>query len=212
MHTRLIHLAINVTVSKGRVAVSPTFWGSNPRVVESGPYSGFAPLAKEHDLGVAFAKTLDEKQLKAATIISARPLDVFEGPGQRGRLAKFEGLSSEDLSLEQLSALQHLVREFLGNANRSAAGEQLDAIAKAGWRKLWFAWYGPISEQSPFYYRIHGERVLIEYNLQDLNHDHAIVRDPLNDYGEDWLGTHLNEQHPSQQQVMRKLGLLPSDQ
>ena len=127
-------------------------------------------------------------------------------------MAKLEGLSSANLSLEQLSALQHLVRKFLGNANRSAAGEQLDAIAKAGWRKLWFAWYGPISEQSPFYYRIHGERVLIEYNLQDLNHDHAIVRDPLNDYGEDWLGIHLNEQHPSQQQVMRKLGLLPSDQ
>ena len=53
---------------------------------------------------------------------------------------------------------------------------------------------------------------IIKKENEKLNHDHAIVRDPLNDYGEDWLGIHLNEQHPSQQQVMRKLGLLPSDQ
>jgi len=202
------HLAINVTVSGGRIAVSPTFWGSNPRVDESGPYSGFAPLAKEHDLGLEFVRSLTEDQLEAATVLSEQPSDVFEGPGKRGSLAKLEGLSSANLSLEQLSALQHLTREFVGNGNRNAAGEHLDAIATNGWRKLWFAWHGPISGEAPFYYRIHGERVLIEYLLQDLNHDHAIVRDPANDYGEDWLGSHLTEQHPSQRQLMQKLELI----
>ena len=206
------HLALNITVSGGRVAVSPTFWGSNPRVVESGPYSGFAPLAKEHDLGLAFAKTLTNKQLEAARVLSERPIDVFEGPGQRGKLAQFAGLSSADLSLEQLSALQQLTREFVENGNKDAAGEHLDAIAAAGWRKLWFVWQGPVSADAPFYYRVHGERILIEYNLQDLNHDHAVVRDPANDYGEDWLGAHLTEQHPSSLEVRQSLGLLPADE
>ena len=54
--------------------------------------------------------------------------------------------------------------------------------------------------------------MLIEYNLQDLNHDHAVVRDPANDYGEDWLGAHLNEQHPSSLEVRQALGLLPADE
>ena len=206
------HLAINTTVSGGRVAVSPTFWGSNPRVVKSGPYSGFAPLAKEHYLGLAFAKTLTKEQLNAARVLSERPIDVFEGPGQRGKLAQYKGLSSADLSLEQLSALQHLTREFVENGNKNAAGEHLDAIAAAGWRKLWFAWQGPVSADAPFYYRVHGERILIEYNLQDLNHDHAVVRDPANDYGEDWLGAHLNEQHPSSLEVRQSLGLLPAEE
>ena len=206
------HLAINVTVSGGRIAVSPTFLGSNPRVVASGPYSGFAPLAKEHDLGLEFAKKLTKKQLEGARALSGRPSDVFEGPGQRGKLAQLVGLSSADLSLEQLSALQRLTREFVDNGNKNAAGEHLDAIAAAGWRKLWFAWQGPISGDAPFYYRIHGERILIEYNLQDLNHDHVVMRDPANDYGEDWLGVHLTENHPSQRQVRQSLGLLPVDE
>ena len=122
------------------------------------------------------------------------------------------GLSSADLSLEQLSALQHLAREFVDNGNKNAAGEHLDAIAAAGWRKLWFAWQGPISGDAPFYYRIHGERILIEYNLQDRSHDHAVVRDPANDYGEDWLGAHLTEKHPSSLEVRQSLGLLPADE
>ena len=88
----------------------------------------------------------------------------------------------------------------------------MDAIAAAGWRKLWFAWQGPISGNAPFYYRVHGERILIEYNLQDLNHDHAVVRDPANDYGEDWLGAHLTEKHPSSLEVRQSLGLLPADE
>ena len=30
----------------------------------------------------------------------------------------------------------------------------------------------------------------------------AIVRDPKNDYGEDWLGKHYKEHHPSMEQAM----------
>ena len=39
------------------------------------------------------------------------------------------------------------------------------------------------------------------------NHDHVVVRDPKNDYGEDWLAHHYKEQHPSRKEVMNKLGL-----
>ena len=65
------------------------------------------------------------------------------------------------------------------------------------------AWWGSTTGPAQrFMYRIHGPSILIEYVRQGqgsrpLNHVHAIVRDPRNDYGEDWLGKHYREQpHP----------------
>ena len=201
------HLAINVTVSDGRIGVMPGFYGSNPRVVQDGPYSGFSPLSKEHSLGLKFVNELSPEQLEIAVVSEAKPGDVIEGPGQRNSLSKYEGLQSKKLNSEQLVSLQNLVLEFVRNGNADAAGAHLDAIATAGWNNLWFSWRGPIDPKEDFYYRVHGERLLIEYNLQNPNHDHAVVRDPLNDYGENWITHHYKEEHPSQEEVMRKLGL-----
>ena len=78
----------------------------------------------------------------------------------------------------------------------------MERIAEAGWNELWFSWRGPVDPAGRFYYRVHGPRILIEYSRQDENHDHTIVRDPANDYGEDWLGQHYAEHHPSRDEVM----------
>src|SRR5262249_17901481 len=53
---------------------------------------------------------------------------------------------------------------------------------------------GPTNDfRSPFYYRIHGPRLIIEFAVQEPNHIHTIMRDPQNDYGMDWLGLHYEE-------------------
>ena len=199
------HLAINVTISRGRIALMPGFYGSNPRIVPDGPYSGFSPLAKENQLGMELVNKLSRDQLAIAVIADTRPDDVIEGPGQKGRLSIYEGLQSKKFNAEQLATLQKLVLEFVRNGNAEAASAHLDVIASAGWDNLWFSWRGPIDATDDFYYRVHGERLLIEYNLQNSNHDHAIVRDPLNDYGEDWIAHHYKEEHPTQEDVMRRL-------
>ncbi|MFZ9054107.1 MAG: DUF3500 domain-containing protein [Woeseiaceae bacterium] len=85
------------------------------------------------------------------------------------------------------------------SAHRQGLGNEIE---EAGWDKLWFSWRGPVDPKGIFYYRVHGPRVLIEYNRQDANHDHMIVRDPTNDYGEDWLGKHYKESHPSMAEAM----------
>lgn len=56
-----------------------------------------------------------------------------------------------------------------------------------------------------FYYRVHGPRILIELAWEARNHVHAIVRDPVNDYGEDWLGRHYVENHPDLTEMMEQL-------
>jgi hypothetical protein len=191
------HAAANFTISNGRVAFTPTFLGSSPMEVESGRYAGLMVLAHEGQYGIDFMTSLDSAQQKQATISDEAARDVFEGPGRRKSLEKYEGLPTRDLTEEQAHLLRRLVAEYLHNADHDAAHAQMAAIEEAGWDKLWFSWRGPVDPKGKFYYRVHGPRVLIEYNRQNANHDHMVVRDPTNDYGEDWLGKHYKEDHPS---------------
>jgi hypothetical protein len=197
------HAAANFTVSDGRIGFTPTFLGSSPMEVQSGRYAGVMALSKEGQRGIEFMKSLDTDQQKQATIADAAADDVFEGPGRRKSLEKYEGLSVSDLTQEQTRLLQLLIAEFAHNADHEAASMQMDAIREAGWDKMWFSWRGPVDVGGVFYYRVHGPRILIEYNRQNSNHDHMIIRDPSNDYGEDWLGKHYEEHHPSMEDAMK---------
>ena len=198
-------LAINVTVHENSLSVLPGFYGSSPRVVEAGPYAGYSALGAERELGLALLGSLDKAQRTSAVISGEKPGDVIEGPGRRGSLEEYEGLQAGRLSSAQLELLQLLVGEYLRNASASSAADQLDAIAAAGWRNVWFSWRGPTDGMGEFYYRVHGPRILIEYNLVNDNHDHSVVRDPLNDYGEDWLGYHYKESHPTMDEARATL-------
>ena len=189
------HGAANFTVSDGRVGMTPTFVGSSPMVVESGTYTGWSVLSHEGSRGVELMESLSESQQRAALIGDENPQDIFEGPGRRASLKEYEGLKTDELSVGQMRLLQALVAEYVRNADFDAAKAQLDLIGANGWEDLWFSWRGPVDLNGEFYYRIHGPRVLIEYNRQNPNHDHAIIRDPQNDYGEDWLAHHYEEYH-----------------
>jgi len=190
------HAAANFTISDGRIAFTPTFLGSNPMEVQSGRYAGLKALAHEGDVGIALMRSLDAGQQRKALVADSAARDVFEGPGRRQSLGDYEGIAAKELTAEQMHLLHRVVEEYLHNADHDSAHAQLDAIRDAGWDKVWFSWRGPVDPDGRFYYRVHGPRILIEYNRQNANHDHMIVRDPTNDYGEDWLGKHYEEHHP----------------
>ncbi|HSG97457.1 MAG TPA: DUF3500 domain-containing protein [Woeseiaceae bacterium] len=195
------HAAANFTISDGRLGFTPTFLGSSPMEIRAGRYAGLMALAHEGQRGISFMRSLDGEQQKQATIAAEAASDVFEGPGRRASLKTYEGLSVKGLSDNQKHLLHRLIAEFLHNADHDAAHAQMQAIRQAGWDKLWFSWRGPVDPDGEFYYRVHGPRILIEYNRQDANHDHMIVRDPANDYGEDWLGRHYKEHHPTMEEA-----------
>jgi hypothetical protein len=196
------HAAANFTISNGRVAFTPTFLGSSPMEIQEGRYAGLMALAHEGQRGIELMNSLTATQRDEATIAAEAAGDVFAGPGRRSSLEAYEGLPAKELSKEQMHLLRRLVDEYLHNADHDAAHAQLAAIDEAGWDKLWFSWRGPVDPAGMFYYRVHGPRILIEYNRQDANHDHMIVRDPVNDYGEDWLGRHYKEHHPGMAESM----------
>ena len=196
------HAAVNFTVSNGRVGFTPTFLGSHPMVVQSGKHAGLMVLPQEGQRGIELMQALNSEQQGVAKIADEKPRDVVEGPGRRASLSEFEGLKASQLSASQMNLLKVLVAEYVGNSDFDAAAAQMALIEASGWSELWFSWRGPVDPAGRFYYRVHGPRILIEYSRQDENHDHTIVRDPKNDYGEDWLGKHYEEHHPSMKEAM----------
>jgi len=196
------HVGANFTVAGDRVGLTPTFLGSNPRKLSSGNYAGWMPMPHEGDRGIELMRSLTPEQRDIATITGELPADIFEGPGLRATLEAQEGIRASALSVRQMRLLRVLIREYLANLDFDASDAQLAAIDEAGAEDLWFSWRGPVDPNGRFYYRVHGPRVLIEYNRQDANHDHSIVRDPRNDYGEEWLERHYREYHPTLQEVL----------
>ena len=196
------HFAVNFTVSDGRVGFTPMFVGSSPSTIETGPYAGWMALPHEARRGIDLMVSLTGAQQKAATIDEVVADDVFEGPGRRASLANYEGLKSDELSAAQMTLLRALIIEYVGNVDFDSAAAQLDLIGAAGWDELWFSWRGPVDLHGAFYFRVHGPRLLIEYNRQIPTHDHSVMRDPINDYGEDWLEHHYKEYHPSMEEAI----------
>ena len=73
-------------------------------------------------------------------------------------------------------------------------------IEQAGIDQLHFSWSG-IEAGKPYYYRIHGPTILIEFDNSyppgrrqgPVNHIHTVWRDTGRDYGEDLLRKHYAE-------------------
>lgn len=196
------HLAANFTVVDGRVAFTPLFLGAAPQTVDSGPYAGWSVLQHEIDRGFAMAASLNEEQRRQAVIADAVTSDLFTGRGRKDSLAAPIGLPASQLDARQQAQLWGLIREFVGDATDEAAAAQMESIRADGLERLHLAWWGPTDDPAQrFMYRIHGPSILIEYARESNtrgtggpgNHVHAIVRDPRNDYGEDWLGKHYTE-------------------
>jgi hypothetical protein len=136
------HFAVNFTVSDGRVGFTPMFLGSNPTTIEAGPYAGWMAMPHEGRRGIDLMLSLTEVQQKAATIADMVADDVFEGPGRRASLAKYEGLKADELSVAQMALLRALVNEYVGNVDFDSASAQLALIDETGWDELWFSWRG----------------------------------------------------------------------
>lgn len=199
------HLALNFALAGKEVACTPTFMGSDPHEVRDGLYAGWRVLGAEDDKGLALMKSLTEAQRRKAMLTTNAPADVITGPGRDKALQRFEGLRYAELDSRQKALLASLVEEYVHNYRHDLAHEQLDRIQRAGWDNIYFGWAGPIGPSAPYYYRVHGPTLLIEFDNNHppgrgdgpINHIHSVFRDPQNDYGEDLLKRHYEQSHNS---------------
>jgi hypothetical protein len=195
------HMAAMFTVAGDRTAFTPMFTGSQPLQIPSGIHAGWQVLPQDAARASELLAALSADQQRVAIIGTSAPGDVLAGPGRQASLTSFQGIPAGQLNDPQQRLLWLLVQEFVRNADFDAADAQL-ALIQQSWGDTHFAWQGPPPDPTArFYFRVHGPRILIEYDVQEPltsngGHVHGITRDPTNDYGMDWLGLHYQESSP----------------
>ncbi|MEK7675957.1 MAG: DUF3500 domain-containing protein [Verrucomicrobiota bacterium] len=194
------HLSLNFTVVNGQhVSVTPSFFGSNPGEVRSGPRKGLRVLAAEEDLARQLVQSLSEEQKPVAIYTNTAPSDIITSADRKARLLSPDGLALGKMTKPQADQLWNLIREYVYRYRPELADQDLKKITAAGPDKIFFAWAGSVQPGQPHYYRVQGPTFLMEYdNTQNnANHIHAVWRDLQNDFGEDLLRKHY-EQTPHQ--------------
>ncbi|NRB51231.1 MAG: DUF3500 domain-containing protein [Saprospiraceae bacterium] len=186
------HLSLNYTFADGRLNVTPQFMGANPAEVPVGDSKGKRVMAQEEDRARALVQSLEEVQLELALIAKRAYPEIITGNDRRVSLQNYEGLPYKLLNESQQLALIDLIQLYLNNNEEKVARAHWKVIQAAGVETLYFAWAGGIEKGEKHYYRIHGPRLLIEFdNTQNGgNHVHSVCRDPSNDFGEDALRIH----------------------
>jgi hypothetical protein len=187
------HLAVQVAVVGGDVAVTPSFFGSEPARVTSGPHAGLRVLTTEEDLARELLTGLDEDQRRAAVTSDTAPPDILTrhdpvaDPAVIGR-----GIGHGDLGPDQQATLQRLVRHYFERTPQAPAQAAWADAVDAGLDEVRFAWAGGAHPGEGHYYSVLGPTFLLEYdNTQDdANHIHSVWRDLRNDWGDDLLARH----------------------
>jgi hypothetical protein len=192
------HLSLNFTVAGGEhVSVTPSFFGSNPGEVRAGPRRGLRVLAAEEDLARELVRSLDAEQRTVALYTNTAPSEIITGADRKARLLTPTGLSGSRLTSAQQDLLWRLIREYVYRYRPELADQDLKKIQDAGLDKIWFAWAGSTEPRQGHYYRLQGPTFLMEYdNTQNnANHVHTVWRDLENDFGEDLLRKHYDQDH-----------------
>jgi len=194
------HLSVNYTIVKGEyVAGTPSFFGTNPAEVKSGPRQGLRALGDEEDRARELIKALGPEQREQAIFEKVALRDIVTMAEKRVKPLEQKGISAAKLNADQKQKLLALVKAYVERNRPELAKEDLRKINEAGIDKLSFAWAGGIEKGEGHYYRVQGPTFLLEYdNTQNNNnHIHAVYRDFENDFGEDLLRKHYQETpHP----------------
>jgi hypothetical protein len=191
------HLIVNIAVAEsGGVAVTPTFWGANPARIPSGERAGERVLETEYCVALELARTLTTAQRRDAVIADRSVGNIVTERGHAQAVSAPVGLSCVGLGETQRTLLSALADSYIDNAHRQFA-DPYRSTALGDLSRLRLAWAGAMTEGEPFYYRLHGPRVLIEFDCtpNDANHIHSVWRDPANDWGRDILGDHYRRHH-----------------
>jgi hypothetical protein len=204
------HLIINCFVLGDQLVLTPNFMGSEPISCETGSYAGIGVLQAEESKGLAMMRALEPRQRDRATIAPVLPSELFAAAFRDNLELGYQGISWNELSDHQQRLLEDLIGTYVGRM-RSGHAEVKLAEVKRHLSDTWFAWIGSWDDEvSPFYYRVHGPVVLIEFDHQapvalegparTRNHIHTLVRTPNgNDYGTDLLRQHYeryDHSHP----------------
>lgn len=192
------HLSLNFTAAdKAITSSTPTFFGTNPGVIRITGHKDKEVLKKETALSFELVNSLSPEQLKKAKFADVAPIEIITTTDRKVEGFEQQGIFYNDLNSDQKELFIDLINLYLNNYEKNFSEGYREKIKTAGMEKLSFSWAGSLEPGIPNYWCIQGPVLLIEYdNTQtDANHVHTVVRDPTNDYGEDTLKRHYEEDH-----------------
>jgi hypothetical protein len=187
------HLSLNFTVAGGRaVASTPSFFGSNPAEVRTGPKRGLRVLAAEEDAGYALLHALRDDQRAKAIFDMTAPPDIVTMKAKAVDPLAPVGIAASELDSRQTEALIRLLDAFASAMPHAIAEERLAKIRRAGLEQLHFGWAGAAQPGQGHYFRVQGPTFILELdNTQNnANHVHTVWRDYAGDFGRDLLLEH----------------------
>lgn len=191
------HVSLSVAVSPDGVAVTPSFFGSNPAEVRSGPLTGLRVLGEQEDLARELVDSLQGSQRERAIVSDRAPAEIFTANIRKPReewdawktSLEPAGLPVAEMNEVQQHWVQRIVDEAIGNYRGEIAAAY---AAQVDLEALHFAWMGSTERGQPHYYRLQGPEFVFEYdNVQNGgNHVHSVWRDAAGDFGEEVLEQH----------------------
>lgn len=190
------HLSVNLTLVDGqRFSVTPSFFGSNPAVVRTGPLEGLEILASEQRLARDLVRSLTPEQRKLAVISQKAPRDIITGAARQVAANRFQppqGIPFDRLDPKQQQLLLTLVRQFAEKYRTEILDQIRQRTPIDDGHEMCFAWAGGIEPGEGYYFRIQTPQFLFEFdNTQNnANHIHAVWRQFDGDFGEDLLRRH----------------------
>lgn len=193
------HLSVNFTFTADKISVTPFFIGTDPAEYPNSEYAGWRVLGQEEDLGIKLVTLLTSNQKSKAIKSSAVPGDIITAAESGKRLVENWGLKGSEMYDDQKAVLQYMIREFVFNLEYDKAMLEYNKILKAGIDKVYFGWIGEVDETKPHYYVINGPTFLIEFDnnggpRNGADHIHAIWREKGNEFGEDVLKKHYQQE------------------
>jgi hypothetical protein len=189
------HLSVTMTVLGHEISPAPVFFGANPARVSYAGRPVSRPLAPEEDLARELLDALGPAGRAAAVVADRAPADIRTGTRPRaGEGIEPLGVAACGLGPAARAALGQLVALYLDRLTAGLAAREAARIA-AG--ELHFAWEGPVTPGTRYYYRVQGDDLLIEYDntSEDGNHAHTVLRRPRSDFGDDVLAAHYRQAH-----------------
>jgi hypothetical protein len=101
------------------------------------------------------------------------------------------------MTADQQELLRAVLAVYVERVPEALADDEAAKYAGERLGGFGFAWAGGREPGEPHYYRVQGPRLLVEYDntQRNVNHAHAVWRDPDGDFGEDVLARHRAEHH-----------------
>jgi hypothetical protein len=186
------HLSLNFTVrGDAAVATSPSFFGANPAHVQKGPKQGLRVLGAEEDEARKLLDSLDAAQKRVAIVDPRTYGEIITTNKERVSPLDQRGLEARALNAPQKAQLRRLIEVYADNFEAPLRAARL-ARAEEGFDAIRFAWAGSPERGKQHYYRVQGQKFLIEYDASqnDGNHVHTVWRDYEGDFGRDLLREH----------------------